>query len=129
MNKDKSLVPAYILEILRNHSSEEHPLRHKEIGAMLESEYGINMDRTAVSRNVNTLADAGLIEKNGKGRQGARRLRTQAAHSQRDMQQRDSITPGKGSDRASLRRRRKNDRRKNERAGSALLYRSGRTLS
>lgn len=66
MNKDKSLVPAYILEILRNHSSEEHPILHKEIGLMLESEYGIEMDRTAVSRNVNTLADAGLIEKNGK---------------------------------------------------------------
>ena len=67
MNKDKSLVPAYILEILRNHSSEEHPILHKEIGLMLESEYGIKMDRTAVSRNVNTLADAGLIETNGKG--------------------------------------------------------------
>lgn len=67
MNQDKSLVPAYILEILRNHSSEEHPLRHKEIGAMLESEYGIKMDRTTVSRNISTLAGAGLIETNSKG--------------------------------------------------------------
>lgn len=67
MNQDKSLVPAYILEILKNHSSEEHPLLHKEIGAMLESEYGIKMDRTTVSRNISTLVGAGLIETNGKG--------------------------------------------------------------
>ena len=34
--KDKRLVILYILEILRNSSSEEHPLKRKEIFAILK---------------------------------------------------------------------------------------------
>ena len=68
MNQDKHLVPAYIMDIVRKHSSEEHPLSHMQIGEYLASEYGIEMDRTAVSRNINKLVDADLIVSNGKKR-------------------------------------------------------------
>ena len=68
MNQDKHLVPVYIMEIMRAHSSEEHPLGHDKVGRLLESKYGIKMDRTAVSRNINKLVDAGLIVSKGKKR-------------------------------------------------------------
>ena len=68
MNQDKHLVPVYIMEIMRKFSSEERPLSHVEVGGYLAEEYGIEMDRTAVSRNINKLVDADLIVSNGKER-------------------------------------------------------------
>ena len=68
MNQDKHLVPVYIMEIMQKHSSAEHPLSHKEVGEYLALEFGIEMDRTAVSRNINKLVDAGHIVSKGKER-------------------------------------------------------------
>ena len=68
MNQDKHLVPVYIMEIMRKHSSEEHPISHVKVGEYLSTEYGIDMDRTAVSRNINKLVRADLIVSNGKER-------------------------------------------------------------
>lgn len=68
MNQDKHLVPVYIMEIMRKHSGEANPLSHDKVRKYLASEYAIEMDRTAVSRNINKLVSAGLIISNGKKR-------------------------------------------------------------
>ena len=48
-----------ILDILRMHSDYDHKLTHKEIIAHLEEDYGIEMERKAVSSNIEALREAG----------------------------------------------------------------------
>ncbi|HBF86753.1 MAG TPA: WYL domain-containing protein [Clostridiales bacterium] len=55
----KKLALIRILNILEKHSDEEHPLKHEEIVALLDKEYGLIIERKAVGRNISLLNEAG----------------------------------------------------------------------
>ena len=55
----KKLALLRILEILKKHTDAEHPLTHAEILEILESEYGLSIERKAVGRNISLLCEAG----------------------------------------------------------------------
>lgn len=55
----KKLALLRILQILEKYSDSEHPLTQKEIAKYLEDDYGITIERKAVSRNLTLLKDAG----------------------------------------------------------------------
>ena len=57
----------YIYYILREHSNYDHPLTQAQIAAYLENEYKIELDRKAISRNVDILIEAGFEIVKGKG--------------------------------------------------------------
>lgn len=48
-----------ILEILREHTDYDHKLTHKQIIELLESEYGVKLERKAVANNIETLQEIG----------------------------------------------------------------------
>ena len=56
----KKLAPLRILEILEKNSDYEHPMTQEQIASHLEKEYGIEMERKAIGRNVNLLVDGGF---------------------------------------------------------------------
>ena len=56
----KKLALLRILQILQKHSDYEHPLTQEDIIKYLESEYGIEMERKAVGKNLADLRDAGI---------------------------------------------------------------------
>ncbi len=56
------------LDILREHSDAEHWLEQDDIVYILEAEYGITLERKAVSRNIDTLIEMGYdIKKTRRG--------------------------------------------------------------
>lgn len=57
-NGKKSLASLFILLMLRNKSSEQHPFSPDEILDRLEREEGIQMEKQAVVRAVKLLADS-----------------------------------------------------------------------
>jgi len=57
----KKLALLYILDILKEHSNFEHPLKQEDIAAFLERDYGIVIERKAVGRNVGLLREAGYM--------------------------------------------------------------------
>lgn len=70
----KKLALLRIFEILFNYSDEDHPLLQEEIANKLSSEYGIDLERKAISRNISLLIDAGYdIESGRRGCYLARR--------------------------------------------------------
>ena len=56
----KKLALLRIWQILQKHSDYEHPLTQEEIIKYLESDYGIEMERKAVGKNIADLRDAGI---------------------------------------------------------------------
>ena len=56
----KKLALLRILQILRKHSDYDHPLTQEEIIKYLDKEYGIQMERKAVGKNISDLRDAGI---------------------------------------------------------------------
>ncbi len=56
----KKLALLRIWQILLKHSDYDHPLTQEDIIQYLESEYGIEMERKAVGKNVADLRDAGI---------------------------------------------------------------------
>lgn len=56
----KKLLIVYIIEILRAHSDEAHPLSQQRILEILETEYGMTVDRKSVRRNLLRLQKAGM---------------------------------------------------------------------
>lgn len=56
----KKLALIRIWQILKDHSDFDHPLTQEDIAAKLESEYGITLERKAVSRNISLLREAGI---------------------------------------------------------------------
>ena len=54
----KKLALLRILEILQRNTDEAHPLTHNEISDLLLSEYGIEIERKAVGRNISLLLEA-----------------------------------------------------------------------
>ena len=59
-NGKKSLASLYIYLMLRNDSSESHPIEVDELLARLEDEQGIVMEKQAVVRAVKLLADSDI---------------------------------------------------------------------
>lgn len=58
--ESKKLAPLRILQILYKHSDKNHPLLQDDIAYYLKKEYNMELERKAVSRNLNFLRDAGF---------------------------------------------------------------------
>ena len=56
----KKLALLRILEILREHSDYEHPMTQQDILGRLSKDYGIEIERKAVGRNISLLREAGV---------------------------------------------------------------------
>lgn len=64
----KKLALIRILQILKKYSDFDHPLTQEEIAVHLERDYGIVIERKAISRNISLLKEAGYeIESNRNG--------------------------------------------------------------
>ena len=63
----KKLALLRIWEILHKHSDIDHPLTQENIAAHLSRDYGIELERKAVSRNLSLLKEAGLEIEAGTG--------------------------------------------------------------
>ena len=57
-NETKKLALLRILEILQKNTDELHPLTHNEIANILLKEYGIEIERKAIGRNISLLLEA-----------------------------------------------------------------------
>ena len=65
---NKKLALLYVLKILQRNSDCDHPMTQSEIADCLDNEYGIVLERKAVSRNISLLREAGYeIETTAKG--------------------------------------------------------------
>ncbi len=56
----KKLALLRIWQILKDYSDYDHPLTQEQIAKHLESDYGIEIERKAISRNITLLRDAGI---------------------------------------------------------------------
>jgi predicted DNA-binding transcriptional regulator YafY len=56
----KKLALLRIWQILRKHSDYDHPLKQDDIIKYLDKEYGIQMERKAIGKNIADLRDAGI---------------------------------------------------------------------
>ena len=56
----KKLALLRIWQILKQHSSSEHPLTQEDIAEYLDAEYGIILERKAISRNLSLLREADI---------------------------------------------------------------------
>ena len=69
--EDKKILPLRILEILKEHSDEDHPLTSTQIISRLERDYGLKATRNTIRSNLRVLIDAGYkistFEDNGNG--------------------------------------------------------------
>lgn len=63
----KKLALLRIWQILNNESDYDHPLTQEQIAQHLEHEYGIVMERKAISRNLSLLKEAGAEIASGRG--------------------------------------------------------------
>lgn len=59
-SEGKKLLIIHIAQILRRYSNETHPLSQQRILELLETEYGMTVERKAVRRNLERLCEAGL---------------------------------------------------------------------
>ena len=55
----KKLLIMNILDILKRYTDEDHRLSQREIGEILEREYGMTADRKSIRRNLLDLIDCG----------------------------------------------------------------------
>ena len=64
----KKLALLRILQILQKYSDSSHPLKQEDIARYLDADYGIVIERKAISRNLSLLREAGFeIESNRAG--------------------------------------------------------------
>ena len=56
----KKLALLRILQILEKHSDENHPLTQEDIARYLSKDYGIEIERKAIGRNITLLKEAGI---------------------------------------------------------------------
>lgn len=62
----KKLALIRILQIFQKHSDYDHPLKQEDIARHLDSEYGIVLERKAISRNISLLREAGFDIESGR---------------------------------------------------------------
>ena len=55
----KKIIILYILQILRKYSDADHPMTQQQIADLLRSEYGLEINRATVKRNLFDLIEAG----------------------------------------------------------------------
>lgn len=55
----KKLALIRIWQILKDYSDDRHPLTQEHIANLLEQDYGIILERKAISRNISLLKEAG----------------------------------------------------------------------
>ena len=55
----KKIIILYILQILRKYTDADHPMTQQQIADKLRSEYGLEVNRATVRRNLSDLIDAG----------------------------------------------------------------------
>lgn len=55
----KKLALIRVLQILRNYSDYNHPMLQEDIAEKLDQDFGITLERKAISRNINLLREAG----------------------------------------------------------------------
>ncbi len=60
-----------ILQILKKYSDSAHPLTQEQIGELLDNDYGIQLERKAISRNIALLKDAGFAIERAPKRAGS----------------------------------------------------------
>ena len=60
MTEPKKLALLRIWQILRKHSDYDHPLTQEDIINYLDKDYGIQMERKAIGKNISDLRDAGI---------------------------------------------------------------------
>lgn len=60
----KKLVILRILQVLENYSDTDHPLKQEDIAKHLADDYGIELERKAVARNITALKEAGYAIEN-----------------------------------------------------------------
>lgn len=58
--ESKRLALLRVLQIMQKYSDSLHPLKQEDIVKYLDSEYGISMERKAISRNISLLREAGF---------------------------------------------------------------------
>jgi len=63
----KKLAILRVLQILKTHSDADHPLTQEMIASYLERDYGIVIERKAVSRNLSLLKEAGYAVESVRG--------------------------------------------------------------
>ena len=56
--ESKKLSIVRIYEVLRKHSDENHPLKYADIQDYLLNDFGIDLERKAIARNINMLIEA-----------------------------------------------------------------------
>ncbi len=56
----KKLALIRIWQILKDYSDFDHPLTQEDIAVKLQNEYGIILERKAISRNISLLKEAGI---------------------------------------------------------------------
>ncbi|MBO4733951.1 MAG: WYL domain-containing protein, partial [Clostridia bacterium] len=56
----KKLALLRILQIFEKYSDQDHPLKQEDIADHLFSDYGIDIERKAISRNISLLKEAGI---------------------------------------------------------------------
>ena len=65
----KKLALIRILQIFKKYSDYDHPLLREDIAEHLENDYGIILERKAISRNIGLLKESGYeIEETGNSR-------------------------------------------------------------
>ena len=62
----KKLALLRIWQILKENSDCDHPLTQEEIAVYLENDYGIEIERKAISRNISLLKEAGIEIESGR---------------------------------------------------------------
>lgn len=62
----KKLALIRIWQILKEYSDYDHPLTQDDIARHLESDYGIAIERKAISRNISLLKEAGAEIESGR---------------------------------------------------------------
>lgn len=62
----KKLALIRILQIFKKHSDYDHPLTQEDIAGFLEKDYGIVIERKAISRNISLLKEAGYEIESGR---------------------------------------------------------------
>lgn len=68
MMESKKLALLRILQILKDKSDVDHPLKQEDIANRIADDYGIEIERKAIGRNISLLREAGYdIENTRKG--------------------------------------------------------------
>ena len=56
----KKMIILDVLDIMRKHTDEDHRLSQQQIQKLMESEYGMKVDRKTVRRNLSKLIEFGF---------------------------------------------------------------------